>query len=143
MDAGIKITIVWWDDDLVELEIIASNGRFAGRCRFYEQHDVFAKLAESMKDFPCLADDARKLALGNFDPACGGGGFRFEMACRDRAGHADMRVFVRADGDDTFGKPETAFFSIPVEAAGIDSFVSALEHMELKQGATVRLRTAT
>ena len=43
---GIEIEVLWYDVDLVELRVTASNGRFAATTDLYAGHEAFQNLAE-------------------------------------------------------------------------------------------------
>src|SRR5689334_1776399 len=97
MDRGIALTVVWFDDDVVELDVRADNGRFSGEARGYASRGVAAELAKALRGFPRGGDDRRLFEIGTFDDKLAGGGARFEFACRDSAGHASVLVSLRTD----------------------------------------------
>lgn len=143
MNTGVTIEVIWLDDDLVEVRIAASNGRFAGATDCYCGHDTIPRLAAAARGFPSSSEDRRDLEIGTFDPAYAGGGAKLVLRCIDRTGHAIVDVVVRADPRGVAGLAETAAFSLPVEPAAIDEFVAALGRMRSVVGAVARLRPAT
>ena len=143
MDGGVKIEVMWFDDDVVELSVHGSNGRFAGTTELYASPDVFSEVANSLRGFPSSIRDHRQIELGTFDPSCGGGGVRLTLRCVDAAAHAVIEMSVRTDPRYHYGQTETAELVIPVEAAAIDEFVVALQRMEVTVGVMARLRQAT
>ena len=143
MDGGVKIEVMWFDDEVVELRVHGSNGRFAGTAELYASPDVFSEVANSLRGFPSSIRDHRQIELGTFDPSCGGGGVRLTLRCVDAAAHAVIEMSVRTDPRYHYGQTETAELVIPVEAAAIDEFVVELQRMEVAVGVIARLRQAT
>jgi hypothetical protein len=147
LDAGIDVEIVYFDDDLVELQVRASNGRFAATAELYENLDVLPSLGLLLRGFPVSPADVRERTLGNFNPSCGGGGVRLRLACTDAWGHAAVYLRVRAEGTRrTFGgkdADESAEMTIPVEPAAIDAFVEQLRCAEVRKGWRAHLRMVT
>lgn len=143
METGIKFEVIWTDDDVVEVRVHASNGRFAGTADCYGGHDAISRLADAVRGFPTSSDDRRELEIGTFDPAFAGGGARLVLRCVDAVGHAVADVTVRADPRGNGWPDQIASFSVPVESAAIDDFVEALGIMPSVVGAVASLRQAT
>jgi hypothetical protein len=138
--SGIKIEIVWFDQDVVECQITCSNGRFSGVAEIYLSHDDVPKMVEALKGFPSAPGDFRDLELGTFNPRHADGGVRLRCYCRDSAGHAVMEVKLRGDACEELGEPESVALLFPVEAAAIDSFLKQVRSMDTEQiGATAFL----
>jgi len=140
MDRGIEMTVIWFDDDLIELRVRASNGTFSGEADAYVSHSVSTDLARVLRGFPADINDGREFELGTFDPQCAGGGARFRFRCLDRKGHASVEVNLRADVH-RLGA-QSAIFLVPIEAAGVDAFADELTRMPLEIGARAVLRGA-
>ena len=136
---GLHVQILWFDADLTELRVHASNNHFAGMADLYINHDELAKLARAFRGFPASTKEQRDIELGNFNPNNGGGGLRLRLRCTDASGHVAVDVMLRTDPHHT-GRSETAEFSVPVEPAAIDAFIAELDAMPLKVGATAYLR---
>ena len=143
LDTGINLKLIWMDDDLIEVRVHASNGRFSATADCYCGLDDIAGLAEAARGFPSSSEDRRELEIGTFDSGFAGGGAKLVLRCVDRAGHAVADVALRADSRMSGRLAETASFSFPVEPAGIDDFVTALGSIPLVVGAVVSLRQAT
>lgn len=139
VDPGLSLCIVWMDADVVELSVHASNGRFSGEVRLYAGHDVLDLLAGTLRSFPTSNQDHREIELGAFEPRCAGGGLRLRLRCIDGAGHAVLDVTLRSDADQAGGRSETADFSMPVEAAALDQFVTRLETGRVAVGSAAAL----
>lgn len=139
MESSLEIEVIYFDPDLIELLVHATNGRFTGTTELYVGHDQLPKIAESLRGFPSSATDRREFELGTFDSNYAGGGVRLLFWCRDSLGHAFVRVGVRADPCHHFAQPETADLVIPVEPYAIDQFVHHLARLEVARGASARL----
>ena len=135
---GVIVTVVWCNDEMLELEIQAGNGRFSGRARGYTSLDAAREFADALRGFPKSGQDRRSFEIGKVDDLPHGGGARFELRCRTSAGQAVMAVRLRADPPDS----GAAQFSINIEAAGIDAFVSELERLQVRVGASATLPSA-
>lgn len=140
---GIRLELIWMDDDLIEVRIHATNGRFAATADCYCSHDAIRKLAEAARGFPMSSEDRRELEIGTFESGFAGAGAKLVLRCIDLAGHAVADVAVRANSQKSGCPGETASFSCPIEPAAIDDFVAALGSMPLVVGAVVTLRQAT
>lgn len=137
---GIKIEIVWFDQDVVECQVTCSNGRFSGVVEIYLSHDDVPKMVEVLKGFPNGPTDVRDVELGTFNPKHADGGVRLRCYCKDSAGHAAMEVQLRGDECKGLGEPESVALLFPVEAAALDSFLTQVRSMDTEQiGATAFL----
>ena len=139
VNRGLSLEILWFDDDIVEYRVRGCNGNFAGATNLYAVHDGLARVADTFRGFPVSVDDQREIELGTFDPERAGGGARFRLRCIDNLGHANLSLRLRTDADE----PDTAEFSVRVDAAGIDSVIDALGKMAVAVGAVAFLPEAT
>ena len=136
---GVFIEVIWLDDDVLELRVQASNGRFSATAELYAAHTEPAELAASISGFPKSTDDNREATLGTFDAKVAGGGVQLRFRCTDLLGHAEVRLDVRqrvTNGPER----ESAAFSVRVEPAAVDEFVAALRRMRLQVGSSAELR---
>ena len=131
--------LVYFDNDIVECQFRCSNGRFAGWADVYLEHDELDRFATSLRGFPIRNTDFRDFELGTFNPAHADGGIRLHFYCTDGAGHSSVEVRLRGDGCASLGEPESVALRIPIEAAGLDSFVLQLGGMKLNLGARAYL----
>jgi len=137
---GIKIEIVWFDQDVVEYRFSCSNGPFSGSAEIYLSHDDLSKMAASLEGFPSCPSDVRNLELGTFNPKHADGGVRLRCYCKDSVGHAVMEVKLRGDACQALGEPESVALLFPIEAAAIDSFPKQVRSIDTEQiGATAIL----
>jgi hypothetical protein len=123
MDPGLELQLVWWDDDLDELDCRASNGNFSGLGRFYAARDA--------------PEDRREIELGSLDPNNDQGGLRLILDMARSAGPARISVMLRNGHGE---QNQTVQLLLKVEPAAIDEFVRQLRSMERKEGSSARLR---
>jgi len=140
--AGIQISIIYTDEHLIELRIMASNGVFAGQVDVYADSDALTELAEVLRDFPASRDDSREFEVGSFDAAYAGGGAGFRFYSLDSVGHAAAEVRLRSDPEVGGGVSDTVVLHVAVEAAAVDSFVVQLAGIVAEVGQTARLEAA-
>jgi hypothetical protein len=73
MQTGLTIEPVWFDTDVVQYRITASNGAFCGTTHVYALHDSPRAWAEQLAGFPQRASDCRRLTCGASSPLQAGG----------------------------------------------------------------------
>ena len=142
-EPGVRISIIYADEHLIELRVTASNGVFAGQAEVYADSESPAEFAGALRGFPENEGDTREFELGSFDAAFAGGGAGFRFFCLDSVGHASAEVKLRSDPEVKGGVSDTVLLHVPVEAAAIDSFVVQLERMAAVAGQTALLEAAT
>jgi hypothetical protein len=142
VENGIYVEVIWFDQDVIEYLISCSNGYFSGQAEIYLAHDDLQKMADSLGGFPSNATDSREFELGTFNPDHADGGMRMHFCCLDSLGHAAVEVKLRGDACKSLGEVESVALRIPVQAAGIDSFVSQIRKMNREIGATAHLQMA-
>jgi len=139
MQPGLEITVIWFDEDLAEVRARASNGRFSGEAEAYVDLAFAAQLASALRGFPQRREDVREFELGTLDPQFAGGGVRLRLRCADWTAHTLLDVEIHAGSEPRSSSKDTAAFSIPIEAVGVDRFVTSLDGMRLEKGARVFL----
>ena len=126
---GIRITYLCHDDDVIQLQIVADNGRFRGTTRVYAGIGELSDIAESLRGFPEDPYDKRQVMFGQFGRKMAGGAVRLRLYCRDMAGHPVIEV--RLEGDYTapyVAETTTAFLDF--EPAALDVFLQELPKLE-------------
>lgn len=142
MKSGIEFKIVWFDEDVVELRVTSSNGRFSGQANLYLGRGCLFATADRLRGFPSNSTDSRDLELGTFNPNHAGGGAQMHFYCLDMAGHAAVDVKLRSDVRKTMREFGSVALRIPVEAAAIDSFAIQIRAMDEEQiGAAAHLES--
>jgi hypothetical protein len=129
---GIEIEVTWGDEHMLQLEVSASNGVFAGRIEAYDALDVAARWAAALERFPRDADDCREISTGALADEYAGGAATLRFMVRDKAGHCAVRVKLRAS--DLVRPIAFAEFAIEVEAAAVDRFIAELRAMSTEVG---------
>ena len=142
MEKGIKFEVIWFDQDVIEVALSCSNGCFSGRAEIYLSHDDLSDLPGSLRGFPASVGDARKIELGTFNPKHADGGVKMHLYCSDSSGHAVLEIQLRGDGCKALGEVESVALRMPIEAAGVDSFVQQLIVMNSTIGASAALPMA-
>lgn len=125
MTPGIEFELIWKDDDLLEVRVVASNTRFHASAHCYTGHGAFAELAGAIAGFSRSVDDKRSVDVGTLDPAYAHGGVRLSFRCSNSAGHVVVDLEFLSEPV-RMAERETASFSIEVEPAAIDLFVEQL-----------------
>jgi hypothetical protein len=129
---GIAIEVNWGDEDVLLVEVSASNGSFAGRVEAYAALGIAGEWADALDGFPWDRDDRREVSTGTFSDEYAGGGATLRFLVRDAAGHCAVQVRLRAA--DMVRSTASAEFTLDVEAAAIDRFVGDLRAMSTEVG---------
>jgi hypothetical protein len=142
MHVGLSLKVIWYDRDVIELRISASNGAFAGVTDLYEGYGDLEKAAAQLSGFPQNPSDEREVVFGTFDRKGAGGGVRLRFHCVDNSGHAYADVII-ASGRLEGGMNQNVALAMPVEAAALDRFVEELEKLEADLTSTARLESVS
>jgi hypothetical protein len=126
VENGIHLEVIWFDQDVIEIVLSCSNGRFSGLAEIYLSHDDLPEFADGLRGFPRNVSDSRTFELGSFNPNHADGGIRLKFSCPDSTGRAVVEIRLRGDACEALGEPESVALRVPVEPAGIDSFVQQL-----------------
>ena len=76
---GVHLEIIWFDQDVIEIVLSCSNGRFSGQEEIYLSHDDLLELADGLRGFPQTVSDSRNFELGAFNPSHADGGSQDEV----------------------------------------------------------------
>ncbi len=139
---GIEFEVVWSDQDVIQCQVVCSNGPFRGATKIYLAHDDLPKTAEILDGFPSNIKDSRDVQLGAPESRMAGGGIAMSFRCVDSVGHAVVLVRLRADGCKGPNEPESVCLYIPVEAGSVDSFVIKARSIDDTKGAKAYLHMA-
>ena len=129
---GVAIEVTWGDEHVLQVEVSASNGVFAGRVEAYHGLDLAAEWAAALDGFPQHHDDTREVATGTLSDEYAGGGATFRFFVLDAAGHCAVRVRLRAA--DMIRSIASSEFTIRIEASAVDRFVAELREMSADVG---------
>ena len=139
MRAGLRLTIVWYDEDCVELDVRVSNGTYSGASRFYESRDVLSGVADQLNGLPSASSDTRTVQLGSRDTTSGSGGIRLSLHCVSPLGACGMAALVWSGQQVRGDYRSTADLQLLFEATSLDRFVRELRAQALKVGASASL----
>jgi len=141
-ETGVRISVIYTDEHLIEVRVTASSGTFAGQADVYADADAPAEFARVLRGFPDSHSDTREFEIGDLDPANAGGGAGFWFRCVDSMGHAMAEVRLRSDPLRGGGLSDAAVLHIRVEAAAVDAFVEQLAVMSSAVGQAAFLEGA-
>jgi hypothetical protein len=141
-ETGVRISIIYTDEHLIELRIAASNGVFAGQVDVYADAYAPAECARTLHNFPTSPGDIREFELGDLNTGNAGGGAGFRFYCVDSLGHALAELRLQSDPLRGGGVSDSAVLHIPVEAAAVDEFVEQLGRMAAVVGQAAFLKGA-
>lgn len=127
---GLRIWVIYYDYDLLELRVVASNGWFSGSTECYCTRRDLDELRARLRGFPTSPADARGFDLGTFGVGPSGGGVSVQLECPDSAGHPRARVHMESREDTP---TESVTLSFPFEPAMLDSFVEALAALSVDE----------
>lgn len=142
VENGIHLEVIWFDQDVIEIVLSCSNGRFSGQAEIYLSHSDLSEFADGLRGFPRNLSDSRNIELGTFNPRHADGGIRMKFTCPDFTGRAVVETRLRGDACEALGEPESVALRIPIEPAAIDSFVQQLAAVNSTIGASAMLPMA-
>jgi hypothetical protein len=138
----LSLEVVWFDQDMLELRLSASNSRFAGQANFYAALDQPRDFAAEIEGFPRAAGDVREYEFGSTTMK-GYGGAKIRFACKDGSGHLVVQVAIHMNPIGEKALVESATVHLETVPAAIDSFVEELRSMQVQLGQAAVLRHAT
>jgi hypothetical protein len=131
----LELQIIWKDDDMFELKVTASNGRFFGTTAVYDTTESLFSFAQTLIGFP---NDNKKL-FHDAGFKVGYAYFSMNFYCIDNAGHIGVEINLEDNVATEFRHEEKdkLKLEIIVEPNAIDNF-----QRELSQLATTQKGTA-
>ena len=63
----LELKVVWKDDDMFELKVLASNGRYTGTTEVYDTSDSLGNFAKSLIGYPTIEAGTLKHEAGQKD----------------------------------------------------------------------------
>ena len=144
MEAGIFFEKKWSDDDLIELEVVASDGRSQFCTRVYVGHDSLTKLATDLDRFKShIHGGVFDVCLGEFGPEYANGAFHARLHFHP-PGRGILFITVHAESDwREFTKTQVAneaTLHVTTEPALLDTFVAELRALESGRSTVAVLR---
>lgn len=126
----LELQIVWKDDDMFELKVTASNGRYFGTTEVYDTTESLFSFAQTLIGFP---KDNKKL----FHEAGNKGGYAYfsmNFYCIDNAGHIGVKINLENKVATEFRHEKDKLkLEIIAEPNAIDNFQKELSHLATNQ----------
>jgi hypothetical protein len=138
---GLKIEVVWFDDDMIELRFRAASRKFAGETTLYAALDAPETLARALEGFPHDPTDARKVEFGQANLP-GYGVVTMQLRCTDSVGHSILQVEMQTSSSSMRAVRESAVVNLFILPASIDTFVAELRQMRVRVGDLATLQDA-
>jgi hypothetical protein len=140
MIAGLKVSYLWHDSDVIEVRITAENAEFRGTADVYVGTDGLLEAAVMLAGFPSNNLDQRRVEFGAAGKESAGGFVRLDLYCEDGASHAAFRATIEGDYVNR-GFTESAIVCVSFEPAALDVFLTQLEQIEKEHSGTASLMT--
>lgn len=126
MSSSLRIFVTDRDPDYLDIEILATSGRFSGAAHVYADLDELTRFGKLLSGFPSGQGDERRYEFGTKDAGIAGGYCALRFYCKDSAGHAVLDVEFE-DDDQIYSEASATFTMSPVCAAGMDRFIAQIE----------------
>jgi hypothetical protein len=139
---GLTLEVIWYDEDMLELQLSASNGNFSAQTSFYAGLDAPQELANHIAGFPTSLAETREFELGG-QQLRGYGGLTMRLSSESNLGHLLVTLSASATPLKVRRPIETATFSLSTTPADIDTFTQSLQRMECRVGSAATLRATT
>ena len=137
MIAGLKVTYLYHDGDIIKVRIIAENHSFSRLRTSCHEPDGLLEAAAVLDEFPTGLQDTREVVFGAAGPKFAGGSTRLKFYCKDGAGHTAFLAEIEEDYP-TQGQPQCASVIVDFEPASLDRFLIELRQVEIEhRGAAV------
>jgi hypothetical protein len=130
MKPFLRIEPIWQDADMVEIEVAASSGLFAGATKVYYTYDGLKQFAAKLDAFPRSHSDRQGFETGRATSS-----IALSLFCRDSAGHVGVNVAIKNEA-------ERVHLEFTAEAAAIDRFRTALLELCKRESGTAELEGA-
>lgn len=140
LSSELRLEIVWFDSDLLELELTVVGCGFSGRANFYAALDELKTFAQRIEGFPHSAQDVREYEFGN-STLPGYGGAKIRLSCRDGCGHLTLLAAVHMNPCGTDDVGQSASVRLNAVPAEIDRFVAELRGIPMEVGKTAVLKS--
>jgi hypothetical protein len=129
MNAGLSVSYLWHDSDVLEVQVIAENADFRGTAAVYVGTGDLHEAAATLLGFPKNQGDKREITFGAFGKHSAGGAVHLNFHCRDLAGHATCTAIIEsAYGDQEVAGSATV--CVDFDPASLDDFLLQLMAVE-------------
>lgn len=133
----LELKVVWKDNDMFELKVFASNGRYIGTTEVYDTSDSLGNFSKSLIDYPTVDAETLKHEAGQKNSYSY---FAMTFYRIDNSGHIGVQIELEENVATAYRKEEKdkIKLEIIVIPSGIDKF-----QKELLQLATTQNGMAT
>ena len=118
----LQLQVIWKDDDMFELRVIATNGRYSGSTEVYELSESLVNFAESLVDFP----NDRKVLIHEAGQQDSYGYFRMKFYCIDHSGHVGVDIEEKVSNQHRTEEKSKLSLELIVQPSAIDNFQKEL-----------------
>lgn len=129
MSEKLSFEVVWYDEDLIEIEVVGINESFRGSTQVYTTSDHLNDIAKSLEGFPKKTDDRIEVKFGDVTKFSS---VVLDFYCYTGAGSAIVYVelvnTVNTVGSKKHDRQSVAL-AVRFEAAAIDRFVSGIRRI--------------
>lgn len=127
----LELEVIWKDDDMFELRVIASNGRYFGITEVYETNKSLENFAKLLFEFP-KNDSTLFYEMGKKDSYAY---FSMKYYCIDNAGHFGVELNLEENVSTEYRSEEKDKLKIEIiiEPSAIDNFQKELIQIAKKQ----------
>lgn len=127
----LELNVIWKDDDMFELRVTASNGRYFGITEVYETSESLSDFADLLYGFP--KDNSTLFhEMGTKDSYAY---FSMKYYCIDNSGHLGIELNLEENVSTEYRNEEKdkLKLEIIVEPSAIDNFQRELKHLATNQ----------
>lgn len=134
----LELKVVWKDDDMFELKVLASNGRYSGTTEVYDTSDSLGNFAKSLIGYPTVDAKTLKHEAGQKDSHSY---FAMTFYCIDNSGHIGVQIELEESVATNYRKEEKDKIKLEIIAvsSGIDTFQNELLQLATTQNGTATL----
>lgn len=133
----LELEIVWKDNDMFELKVFASNGRYTGTTEVYDTSESVARFAKSLVGFPPIDSKSLIHEAGEKDSYSY---FSMTFYCIDNSGHIGVQIELEENVATVYREEEKD--KIKLEIIVVPSCIDKFQK-ELLQLATTQKGIAT
>ena len=121
----LKLKIIWKDDEMFELQVTASNGRFLGTTEVYDQSEPLYDFANSLLGFPRTSGSVLLHETGEKDSYAY---FAMKFYAIDSVGHLGVQVTLESNVPTKYRTEEKDKLTLEIltEPSLLDNFVKSL-----------------
>ena len=89
LEPKLELEIIWKDEHMVELRVVANNGRYLGTTEVYETGSYISEFSQNLGGFPKTLDEKIIFEAGEKDSYAY---FSMRFYCIDSVGHTAVQI---------------------------------------------------